>query len=96
MVEWAEDFQKDPQLSLLGSTIKTLKDEGVSFPSPSTQVCALQTECRYSHLSHYHPLGACIPRDIFKMILWTHDCLFFTCIIVQCLRIYYVTTYTCH
>lgn len=42
MVEWAEDFQKDPQLSLLGSTIKTLKDEGVSFPSPAPQVCRRQ------------------------------------------------------
>lgn len=50
MVEWAEDFQKDAQLSLLSSTIKTLKDEGVSFPSPSTQVRARQTECRHNQL----------------------------------------------
>lgn len=48
MVEWAEDFRNDPQLSLISAMIKNLREQGVIFPAVGSQVSISTRNCWFT------------------------------------------------
>jgi signal transducing adaptor molecule len=60
--KWAElsEFTKDPQLALIPSLYKKLREEGVDFTplhQPTEQVCYYII--LYDHMSRYNNTGSC-------------------------------------